>query len=45
MNNNSVNVSLKIPKNAKVGNSVVSVNGSAPGYISSSMDTNFRIQK
>jgi hypothetical protein len=45
MNNNSVNVSLKIPKNAKVGNSVVSVNGSAPGYISSNMDTNFRIQK
>lgn len=45
MNNNSVNVSLKIPKNAKVGNSVVSVNASAPGYISSNMDTNFRIQK
>jgi len=45
MNNNSVNVSLNIPKNAKVGNSVVSVNASAPGYISSNMDTNFRIQK
>jgi K319L-like, PKD domain len=45
MNNNSLNVSLKIPKNAKVGNSVVSVNGSAPGYNSSNMDTNFRIQK
>ena len=45
MNNNSVNVSLNIPKNAKVGNSVVSVKASAPGYISSNMDTNFRIQK
>lgn len=45
MNNDSVNVSLNIPKNAKVGNSVVSVNASAPGYISSNMDTNFRIQK
>jgi len=45
MDNNSVNVSLNIPKNAKVGNSVVSVNASAPGYISSNMDTNFRIQK
>ncbi|TLX85630.1 MAG: hypothetical protein E6L04_04790 [Thaumarchaeota archaeon] len=45
MNNNSVNVSLNIPKNAKVGNSIVSVNASAPGYISSNMDTNFRIQK
>ncbi len=45
MNNNSVKVSLNIPKNAKVGNSVVSVNASAPGYISSNMDTHFRIQK
>jgi len=44
MNNNSVNVLLNIPKNAKMGNSVVSVNASAPGYISSNMDTNFRIK-
>ena len=44
MNNNSVNVSLTIPKNAKMGNSVVSVNASAPGYMSSNMDTYFRIQ-
>jgi hypothetical protein len=45
VNNNRVNLSLNIPKNAKVGNSVVSVNASAPGYISSNMDTHFRIQK
>ena len=44
MNNNSVNVLLNIPKNAKMGNSVVSVNASAPGYMSSNMDTNFRIK-
>ena len=44
MNYNSVNVLLNIPKNAKMGNSVVSVNASAPGYISSNMDTNFRIK-
>ena len=44
MNNNSVNVLLNIPKNAKMGNSVVSVNASAPGYMSSNMDTYFRIQ-
>jgi hypothetical protein len=45
MNNNTANVSLNIPKNAKVGNFVVSVNASAPGYISSNMDTNFKVQK
>ncbi|HEY9399861.1 MAG TPA: hypothetical protein VIP29_08215 [Nitrososphaeraceae archaeon] len=45
MNNNTANVSLNIPKNAKVGNFVVSVNASAPGYISSNMETNFRVQK
>lgn len=44
MNNNSVNVLLNIPKKAKMGNSVVSVNASAPGYMSSNMDTNFRIK-
>jgi len=43
-NNNSVNVLLNIPKNAKMGNSVVSVNASAPGYVSSNMHTNFRIK-
>ncbi len=45
MNNNTANVSLNIPKNAKVGNFVVSVNASAPSYISSNMETNFRVQK
>ena len=45
MDNDSGNISLNIPKNAKVGNSVVSVNASAPGYITSNMHTNFRIQK
>jgi hypothetical protein len=45
MNNNSVNISLNIPKNAKVGNFLVSVNATAPGYNSSNMDTNFRVQK
>jgi len=44
INNNSVNVILSIPKNVRMGNSVVSVNASAPGYISSNMDTNFRIK-
>jgi hypothetical protein len=44
-NNDSVKVTLNIPKNAKVGNFVVSVNASAPGYLSSSTDTNFKVQK
>jgi hypothetical protein len=45
VNNDNGHISLNIPKNAKVGNSVVSVNASAPGYITSNMHTNFRIQK
>jgi hypothetical protein len=45
MKNNTADVSINIPKNAKVGNFVVSVNASAPGYISSNTDTNFRVQK
>jgi hypothetical protein len=44
INNNSVDVLLTIPKNVKLGNSVVSVNASAPGYIHSNMDTNFKIK-
>jgi hypothetical protein len=44
-NNDSVKVTLNIPKNAKVGNFVVSVNASAPGYLSSGTDTNFKVQK
>lgn len=44
-NNDSVEVTLDIPKNAKVGNFVVSVNASAPGYLSSGTDMNFKVQK
>jgi hypothetical protein len=44
-NNDSFKLTLNIPKNAKVGNFVVSVNASAPGYLSSSTDTNFKVQK
>jgi len=44
-NNDSVKLTLNIPKNAKVGNFVVSVNASATGYFSSSTDTNFKVQK
>lgn len=44
-NNDSVKLTLNIPKNAKVGNFVVSVNASATGYLSSSTDTNFKVQK
>lgn len=44
-NNDSVKLTLNIPKNAKEGNFVVSVNASAPGYLSSGTDTNFKVQK
>lgn len=44
-NNDSVKLTLNIPKNAKVGNFVVNVNASAPGYLSSGTDTNFKVQK
>lgn len=44
-NNDSVKVTLNIPQNGKVGNFVVSVNASAPGYLSSGTDTNFKVQK
>ena len=44
-NNDSVKVTLNISKNAKVGNFVVSVNASAPGYLSSGTETNFEVQK
>jgi hypothetical protein len=43
--NDSVKLTLNMPKNAKIGNFVVSVNASAPGYLSSSSDTNFKVQK
>ena len=44
-NNDSIKLILNIPKDAKVGNFVVSVNASAPGYLSSDTDTNFKVQK
>ena len=44
-NNDSVKVTLNIPKSGKVGNFVISVNASAPGYLSSGTDTNFKVQK
>jgi hypothetical protein len=44
-NNDSFKLTLNIPKNAIVGNFVVSVNASAPGYLSSATDTNFKVQK
>jgi uncharacterized membrane protein len=44
-NNDTLELSLKIPENAKVGDFVIRVNATAPGYISSSTDTNFKVQK
>lgn len=44
-NDDSIKLTLNIPKNAKLGNFVVSVNASAPGYLSSGTDTNFKVQK
>lgn len=44
-NNDSVEISLDIPDNAEEGNFVIRVNATAPGYISSNTDTNFRVQK
>lgn len=45
MKNDIGNLTLDIPENAKVGVFVVKVNGSAPGYISSNMETNFEVKK
>lgn len=45
MKNDTANLTLDIPENAKVGIFVVKVNGSAPGYISSNMETNFKVEK
>ncbi|HZA70930.1 MAG TPA: hypothetical protein VE548_14635 [Nitrososphaeraceae archaeon] len=44
-NNDTLELSLKIPKNAKVGDFAIRVNATAPGYISSNTDTNFKVQK
>ncbi|MDW0276558.1 MAG: hypothetical protein QN545_07835 [Nitrososphaeraceae archaeon] len=43
--NDTGNLTLDIPENAKVGIFVVKVNGSATGYISSNMETNFKVEK
>lgn len=45
MNNARARVTLNIADDAKVGNYIVSVNASAPGYSSANMDTNFKVQK
>jgi hypothetical protein len=45
MKNDIGNLTLDIPENAKVGVFAVKVNGSAPGYISSNMETNFEVKK
>ena len=45
MKNDTGNLTLDIPENAKVGIFVVKVNGSAPGYITSNMETNFKVEK
>jgi hypothetical protein len=44
-NNDTLELSLKIPENAKVGNFVIRVNATAPGYISSNTDTSFKVEK
>lgn len=44
-NNDSFELSLNIPEDAKEGNFVIRVNATAPGYISSNTDTNFEVQK
>jgi hypothetical protein len=44
-NNDTLELSLKIPENAKVGDFVIRVNATAPGYISSNTDTNFKVEK
>ena len=43
--NDSFELSLDIPEDAEEGNFVVRVNATAPGYISSNTNTNFKVQK
>jgi len=45
MNNARGKVTLNIADDAKVGNYIISVNASAPGYSSANMDTSFKVQK
>ena len=44
-NNDALKLSFDIPENSKTGNFVIKVNASAPGYISSNTETNFKVQK
>ena len=44
-NNDTLELSLKIPQNSKTGDFVIKVNATAPGYISSNTETNFKVQK
>ncbi len=43
--NDTLELSLNIPENSKTGDFVVKVNATAPGYISSNTEANFRVQK
>jgi hypothetical protein len=44
-NKDTLELSLDIPQNSKTGDFVIKVNASAPGYISSNTETNFKVQK
>jgi hypothetical protein len=43
--NDTLELSLDIPENSKTGDFMIKVNASAPGYISSNTETNFKVQK
>lgn len=43
--NDTMELSLNIPENSKTGDYVIKVNATAPGYISSNTETNFKVQK
>lgn len=43
--NDALKLSFDIPENSKTGDFVIKVNASAPGYVSSNTETNFKVQK
>ena len=43
--NDTLELSLNIPENSKAGDFVIKVNATAPGYISSNTETNFKVEK
>lgn len=43
--NDTLELSLNIPENSKTGDFVIIVNATAPGYVSSNTETNFKVQK